>query len=986
MANISELNTSYNLNSLISDYDEIKYNPSSIVSKVLTYLENVTDNKVDIIDPTNPFVLLLEASAVNTAAANQESLFTLRKLYPILAQTESDLYRHMSDKDYLDRFSTPSSVKFKFLIEVNSLKSNLVKVEGTTYSKVTICRDTIISVNDIKFTLQYPIDIKVYESGVTIVTYDAAIGSPLQQLSTNILPSAVYRPTGGGKWLMFELPLYQFEITTYNKAVTPDTPFKVKLDYTDRYYYCRIYHHKGTDLNTWYEMETTHTDQVFDTNKPTAVLTVEDNILNVEIPIIYTLTNMITGNIRIDIYTTKGELQLNLSDYALSSFSVTLNAIDTYRDTNKYTLAMSKTQYIANSSEIVTGGSLGIDFEQLKYRVVNNSVGNPSLPITNIQLVNQKQIEGFEIIRNIDSLTNRIYVASKPIPKPLNEKLVTSANVTIKSLVVNIDDIEDYSGVYKNNNRVTISTDVIYKDNNDVLKIIPRDEVSVMINMNPGNLIKEVNTNRYLYSPFHYVLDCEDDLFEVRAYYLDNPTLSTIDFCGQNYSIDATVNTSTYYIRKYELGYELTLLTKSNDSYKAMDDNILGCQLAFKPSGENQYLYINGTLLGKSTASDSNGERIFRFLIDSNFDLDKEDKLYITNGHTSPGITNRERIDLKTTFTIFYSIGNIPVGTITSGLDKTFAKWMYSSEDWLAITQESIEVYLGDRLKNLWCQSRSIINDDGYVKHGSNVPMRYTEDVYEIGDTGTIIDIGKNEWPSYTLLHKAGDIVYDNDGNIVYEHLAGDIVLDEYGNRVLISNTHIDRIIDLTLIEGAYYFTTDENYIAYRHELTNTLKRWVVDDLSDINNNLLEQTHIYYRPKSALGTVEVQIGNNNYTIMDAEQSFKVVLYVKEKIYKDEELKNEIETNTVKLLNSVISEITINITDIIVSLKELYGDSVITFDISGLGGDKNFRTVTMTDTTKRLSLKKVLTTQIDNTIIVKEDIEFVYVIYGEDTPI
>ena len=46
----------------------------------------------------------------------------------------------------------------------------------------------------------------------------------------------------------------------------------------------------------------------------------------------------------------------------------------------------------------------------------------------------------------------------------------------------------------------------------------------------------------------------------------------------------------------------------------------------------------------------------------------------------------------------------------------------------------------------------------------------------------------------------------------------------------------------------------------------------------------------------------------------------------------------------------------------------------------------FSTVTMTDTTKRLSLKKVLTTQIDNTIIVKEDIEFVYVIYGEDTPI
>ena len=130
MTDITEIDTKYNLSNLISNYDSIKYNPAGIIGAVLEYLNNVTQNKVSLVDPTNPLVMLLESSAVNTAAAITEANFLLRKQYPILAETEEELYRHMSDKDYLDRFSTPSRAMFNFVIEYNSLVRNAVRVEG----------------------------------------------------------------------------------------------------------------------------------------------------------------------------------------------------------------------------------------------------------------------------------------------------------------------------------------------------------------------------------------------------------------------------------------------------------------------------------------------------------------------------------------------------------------------------------------------------------------------------------------------------------------------------------------------------------------------------------------------------------------------------------------------------------------------------------------------------------------------------------------
>ena len=116
---------SITITNLLDNLESVKTNPSAIQRVVLDYLAEVVDGKVNIVDPTNPFVFLLEASSVNTAVSINQSIVNLRKQYPSLSQTEEDLYLHMSDKDYIGRFATPSGTNFTFIINLTDINNKM---------------------------------------------------------------------------------------------------------------------------------------------------------------------------------------------------------------------------------------------------------------------------------------------------------------------------------------------------------------------------------------------------------------------------------------------------------------------------------------------------------------------------------------------------------------------------------------------------------------------------------------------------------------------------------------------------------------------------------------------------------------------------------------------------------------------------------------------------------------------------------------------
>jgi len=213
----------------------------------------------------------------------------------------------------------------------------------------------------------------------------------------------------------------------------------------------------------------------------------------------------------------------------------------------------------------------------------------------------------------------------------------------------------------------------------------------------------------------------------------------------------------------------------------------------------------------------------------------------------------------------------------------------------------------------------------------------------------------------------------DDNGEQVYKHRKGDIVLDNNNNPLIETSVTTNREIDLLLVDGKYYFATDSAFKDYRNEMAGILDTWITQDITEIQNTLLEQSKIYFYPKTTIGKVKIITEDQGEDYINAEQSLTIDLYVNAKVYNDVNVRLSLSNNTIKLLDAYISNLIVNTTVITQALKTMYGDSVLTVDMTGIGDAKNYRIITLASEHNRLCLKKILEIQQDNTLIIKEDV-------------
>ncbi len=958
---------SVSIQTLMNNLERYKYNPSLIQRIILDHLDEITSGQVDIVDPTNPFVFLLESSAVNTALSINESVINLRKQYPSLAQTMDEVYLHMSDRDYLNRFAVPSDTTFTFVIQVNDMYSRMVYDTAEQCGKLTIPRDTELTVDGITFTLQYPIHLKRFDNGVVQVNYDNTVLSPLQQLSTNIIDYYVRRDKDLVDWLFFQIPVKQFKINTTHFPVQLSSVFSYDIAYSDQYYYCRVFHRGTATLNQWVEMIVTHTDQVYDPFKPTAVLKVYDGALNVSIPKIYFTSGLISGDVRVDVYTTRGELTINLSNYKLASFSTRLKAIDELRDIDDYTTALSLASYYTYSDQFIAGGTNGIDFDTLRERVIFNSVGIRQLPITNNQLIADVDNYGFDLVKNVDVITNRIFLATQKLPKPTNARLTTSANIGIGTLITNEAYLSTIDKVKLHPLKQTILSNNLFRNDNGILTLLSQDEKEALALLPRTEFLALVNSSYYLYNPFYYVLDHSTNEFELRAYHLDQPLLSNLNFISQNPTLQLVVNTNTYEVVKIAEGYRLRFTVKSGSFYKQLEDDQVQAQIAYYPAGESQLAYINGEQIGLS-----GDERIWEFVILTEYDINTNHELAITNSRMFSDEAMIARTTLALTLHVFYTTTSLTTTFVSDDANDLIGRFILPSTT-AAITHETLELSLGDVLSNLWTRSRSFASGLTYERYIEDIPLTYTERVYATDPiTQSIFSIENGEL-IYAVLHEVGETVYDEQGQMLYKHRAGDVVLDQTGQPVVTSSITADKEIDMLLVDGKYYFATDNAFVRYRDEMNSVLSTWIVEDLVDIQNRLLEQTKVFFYPKTTIGMVKVFVENNQEDMVTSEQTLNVDLYVPRSVYDDITIRDQLQLITIQVLDSYISNSIVNVTEIENALRVIYGNTVKAFDISNLGGDKNYKIINLASEHNRLSLRKQLVQQQDGSMIIQEDV-------------
>jgi hypothetical protein len=973
--------TTLAVSDVIGDISQYKFNPAGIQRASLRALNQVYDGTINIVDATNPFIFMLECTAMNTSIFMDHNQSTTRRLYSAAAVTEEDLYYHMSDKDYINRFAKPTTAKFKMMFLIRELLDAMVVDPVNNVKRLTIPRNTIIEVAGIPFSLQYPIDICQYSHGGIQILYNVDQLSPLQDLTTNLISFDTLTTADNVSYIRFEVEAMQFRIETMFNDVSTAGGFTTDIATSDSFYYARVYIQDS--LGAWEEIKTTHTLQVYDPTVPTAVLQVFSNLVRVTIPVVYTMSGLVKGRIRVDVYETKGALNLTLKNYKINNYFANWHNVDS-KENDAFNVAIRSVKTIVIYSEtVLDGGRDALSFAALRARVLSNAIGPQSLPITNVQLQTKLEDMGYEVSKDVDTITNRIYLASKSLPTPTTDKLLTGATSAMPSVLMSLREAALAHGSFSNGPRVTLSSQALYQNVSGVTKVVSQVDYDSLMQLSIPELCKTVSKGNYFYSPFTYVLDASSDFFNLRPYYLDNPSVDIKNFVSENASTGYQVSVApSYTVVKTNEGFELYIKTSSTVSFRDLSDSQVAVQLSFVSINQSDPVFLTGVQIAKDKMS---RERTFKFTLTSSFDIDSANRLELTSfsnkNNALPVIAS-----LVQEFNIYF-ITTAPVsgGYLGSTIDSKIDKSVFLSNTRpVGLSHETVKIKFGISLSKLWARSRSVVSSAPYKIYESDIPAYYKTDVYEQDlNTGTYFKISDDGQIHYTLKHKRGDPILAPDGTQLIEFHRGEPMYSNDGKPILADDyqRYMVRILDILLIDGAYFFANDSVVSDYRNYVISSMIAWIADELTYYDSNTLDQTQIFYHPKVNTGNINILNSDNEKVTIGAAQSMTVVLYVPPKTYNDDKLKSTLTAATIKTIDAQFQNAQVAISSIVEALKEKYGTDVFDVEISGLGGSLGLSVLTVLDTSNRLSIKKKLTALPDNTMLVEEDIDVQFKVHG-----
>lgn len=955
----------------LSQIPAISANPAAIQRLALQQLDETAQGSVDIVDANSPFVFLMEASAVNAAGGMIEARSLTRKQYPSMALTDEELYLHMSDVDYLDRFAIPSRATYYLLLGKDELYARAVATGVGDIRKITIPRNSQFTINEINFTMQYPIDVRIMGHGGLQIVYNTDLLSPLESLSTNIVDWSIVN-IFGQEFVRLEIPVSQFTITSHTGKLNLTTGFSKIYAFDNQFYYARAYYFDTS--GKWVEIRTTHTDQVFDPTIPTIVLQVLEGQLRVSVPQVYLTTGLLDSEIRIDIYTTRGPLNLVMADYDINNFNARWIDLQGSQDSLFYAPLTAFSQIALYSDQDVVGGRNALTFDQLRQRVILNILGSVNTPITNVQLTSALQDLGYSPVSDVDNITNRVFLATRALPVPLDTSTVSGAACTIQTLQASMDELTTYRTVQDNGERITILPSTLFSVTNGILTVVADATVDSLMASTMDARARLVNQSNYLYTPFHYVLDESSNVFDLRAYYLDAPNVESKVFVAENDTAGIEIGTGSFSIVRTPTGYLLTLVSQSSEVWKGLTDSQVNCQLAFVPAGEKDRAYLNGTLIGTQ-----DGERVYTFALDTNYDLDGDDNIVLTSFQMYADPPREHSSALLQSFDVFYTANGIhPNGLQSSQIDLDMGNVLLPVDS-IGITHEQLNLQLGATLDGLWRRSRSVASSEDYQRYTADVPATYTSTVYQRDPvTGqVIITLDGNGDVTYAVLHAKDDPVLDEQGQPTFAHRAGDAMLDPDGKPIVISSRHLLRQVDLCLIDGVYWFATELMASKYKQSIPKTIVDWVSNDIGRISKRLLEQTKLYFYPKSTIGNVKAIIREGKEVTLLAKQTFSVVYYLTAAAFRNAELRPPLTQAAIQVLNTAVSHGTVAISDVIDTLRAVVGNDVIALDIQGLGGSQNLSVVTMVDDSTRLSIGKLAIAEADGTLGVADAVSVTF---------
>lgn len=953
-------------------------NPSSIKQTMLNGL-SMALNGADIVDASNPFIFTLESGCVATAVAIAKSEALTRKQYKALSQNITDLFPHMSDLDYVGIFGIGSTCRLNFLIPYNQLKLYGIElIPNTGIKTVIIPRDTQINVNGITLQLGYPIIINVLPNNSVQVYYDVSIDNPLIGYETNNVPYSFIN-FNGGNYLQFELPAIQVSSFTKQFTLGGTSSFSTSIPFLQNFSYARAFMNTGN--NVWTPMITTFSDMVYDINKPTLLFGLSGNNLTITLPDIYQTLNLISNSIRVDVFTTQGFLEVDLTQITAKNFSAIWNNFDNLNTINLSAIKAINVvnDIIISATTALTGGSNPLSFDQVYKKVVYNADATIA-PVLPSDIISKLSAYGYSTEILINQVSNRIYLASKNLPantinsstntiNSISSPLTVNNNVTININDYPLNNVNSPSVIVHSSARATILPSALFVLSNGNASILTDDQINQINDLvtNKVALSELINSNLYMSTPFHYILDYGNPVFTGRVYYLNKPTVPNRSLIAQNTLRLYNIATMTSSIKLVGNNYQLTLTA-------AIPNNLpnVYCQLSYNDLGSNSSVYLT------AQATVQSNQAIFVFNIETNFDINTLNQLELINFVNKNNIIEPLFTDLTTTFNLIYLVPGNKTG-LTTNFDNLYITPIdVASTGVIGATQETITINFGQQLPNLYCPTYETLRTGSYLKYTSDVPATYNKTIYLDGPEGPAFTVDSNNKVQLNILHHIGDPILDINGNPTFFHRQGDPILDINGNMIPVPNSlnSVSYLIGITLIDAKYKYATNLSTINYYNSLIDILLGYLNNDIKTLSSQLFGDTKLWYKPSGESFSLKVNLGNGIISQIPGILNIEITVYMNEDGLNNVGLKT-ITTNSIK--QAIMNQLKLNVITISgleQAIQAILPPQASTFSIDSYLPN-NVPIVTLLDTTQSFSIGSKLELLPDNSLDVVDSIIVLY---------
>ncbi|QEP52387.1 hypothetical protein D9_0180 [Aeromonas phage D9] len=961
------------------DLERYRNNPARAINRCFQEIEDALGTGPGSINAAgHPFSYALDmivATQYNFAVRNGDGI---AKRFPTHARTIADLAANMSDEDWYGVFAEPSGTTFRWMIAMDELEKRALpftEVVGTAvnnYRKLELPSDTIFTVAGIPFLLENPVEIRLMEHGGLQIVYNSEKQSPLYPLSSNS-PRYEELNIDDQRYLSIHLPVRQLEVkekpaTAVNMAVG----FRDRIDYNDKLYAVRAFiTPDGSTRRS--EMAVVFNNDVFDPAMPTLTIDmIRDGVYEASIPSVYLQSGMALGRITILTYTTRGKMNQDLStlrtkehtyayyDYSnpqgkLSGYSVPLRSASTVT---------------LDTIEPVVGGLDSASFQELKNMVVYRH-RRRQVPVSNSDLTQTLLRNGYDSVKSIDFVTNRLYRTTKDLPiqetKLFEDESLARFNSSIGTYtgthLASLEELISTANAIDNGRRITIPRGAVFDITEQTARFVPKYEIEQL--KRAGNQTKiDVSGERSLvYTPFMYVIDTSDNRASIRTYRTDRPQIRYQTFRYENASLGIQAGIGQINITVDEEGYTIGIVTKSSEAYKKLADTSVGIQMSLNTEGSNALASIRGKLKGLN----KDKERVWEFKIPSRFDITDRDEIDLRGFQQFGRPQDEVRVKLEEIATFIFTYagdGQVLRSPSDGKIDQSLFEQLS-----VAIIETEYRVQFGKRLSSLYARIRPIIGPAQYAKYTDNVPAVYKEDVYKYENGKLVIVDGKA-----VLEHKAGETRYNADGSPVWEHEKGTTVYDQDDKPVLLHPRLLKYHWDFIGFDFNYLLSQDEYDATYVGLVEDFFANEVNDWLTDLNKSTLDETTILFKPRSTMGFTQVILNEGIEKTIRTDIGFTVTYYLNDEGMADNDLKNSLIKNTHQVTNEHLRSKTFSVSELTRVLKS---SDVLDVKIIATAGNEPVDVITNIDDTNGFSVRKELDQTSDQLLTIKESIEIMF---------